>query len=230
MNAPSNLETAVATLERLAAERYSCRGFLPAPVPRATLDRVLAIAQRSASWCNSQPWQITIGSAAATERARAALLDHVQHHPPQPDLDWPREYRGVYQERRRECGLQLYRATGVARGDADAAQRQRMENFRFFGAPHVAVLSTEEPLGTYGAIDCGGYIGLFMLAARACGLASIALAALGAYAPFWREHWGLDPARRIICGLAIGREDPAHPANSFRTSRASLADAVRWID
>lgn len=221
---------AAAVLERLAAERYSCRGFRSDPVPRATLERVLAIAQRSASWCNAQPWQIVIGSPAATERARDALLEYVQRHPPKPDLDWPREYRGIYRERRRECGLQLYRATGVARGDHAAAERQRNENFRFFGAPHVAVLSTEKPLGTYGAIDCGGYIAMFQLAARACGLASIALAALGAYAPFWREHWGLDPERRIVCGLAIGFEDPAHPANSFRTSRASLADAVRWVD
>ncbi len=222
-----------ALLLQLATERYSCRGFLPDPLPRATIDRVLAIAQRSPSWCNSQPWQITAGSAEATRRAREALLRHVQQRDqaePAPDLDWPREYRGVYLERRRECGLQLYRATGVARGDVSAANRQRMENFRFFGAPHVAVVSTEEPLGTYGAIDCGAYVGLFMLAARACGVASIALAALGAYPEFWRAHWGLDPQRRIVCGLAFGLEDPAHPANSFRTSRASLNDAVRWVE
>lgn len=222
-----------AFLLQLATERYSCRGFLPEPLPRATIDRVLAIAQRSPSWCNSQPWQLTVGSAQATQRAREALLQHVQQRgqtEPAPDLEWPREYRGVYLERRRECGLQLYRATGVARGDAPAAQRQRLENFRFFGAPHVAIVSTEEPLGTYGAVDCGAYVGLFMLAARACGVASIALAALGAYPEFWRSHWGLDPQRRIVCGLAFGREDPQHPANGFRTARASLDEAVRWID
>lgn len=218
-------------LLQLATERYSCRGFLPEPLPRDTIDRILAIAQRSASWCNSQPWQLTVGSAAATERARHALLAHVARAgQPEPDLDWPREYRGVYLQRRRECGLQLYAATGVARGDTQAAERQRLENFRFFGAPHVAIVTTEEPLGTYGAIDCGAYVGLFMLAARACGVASIALAALGTYPAFWREHWGLDPERRVVCGLAFGHEDPEHPANRFRTSRAALADAVRWVD
>lgn len=220
-----------AALEQLALDRYSCRGFLPDPLPRATIDRILTIAQRSPSWCNSQTWQLTVGSAAATERARSALLAHVRSGAaPAPDLDWPREYRGVYLQRRRECGFQLYAATGVARGDKEGAERQRMENFRFFGAPHVAIVSTEEPLGTYGAIDCGAYVAMFMLAARACGVASIAMAALAAYAPFWREHWGLDPQRRVVCGLAFGLEDPAHPANGFRTSRAPLADAVQWID
>jgi nitroreductase len=218
-------------LLQLATERYSCRGFLPDALPRATIDRILAIAQRSPSWCNSQPWQLTIGSAEATARARAALLAHVQQGAqPEPDFDWPREYRGVYQERRRDCGLQLYRATGVARGDAAAARRQQLENFRFFGAPHVAIVTTEEPLGTYGAVDCGAYVGLFMIAARACGVASIALAALGAYAPFWRAHWGLDPQRKVVCGLAFGREDPAHPANAYRLSRAGLDEVVRWVD
>jgi nitroreductase len=218
-------------LLQLATERYSCRGFLPEALPRATIDRILTIAQRSASWCNSQPWQITVGSAAATQRARAALLAYVrQAGAPKPDLDWPLEYRNVYLQRRRECGLQLYRATGVARGDTEAAERQRLENFRFFGAPHVAVVTTEAPLGTYGAIDCGAYVGLFMLAARACGVASIALAALGAYPAFWREHWGLDPGRRVVCGLAFGHEDGAHPANGFRTSRATIDEAVHWID
>ncbi|MFO1218011.1 MAG: nitroreductase [Burkholderiaceae bacterium] len=218
-------------LLQLATERYSCRGFLAEPLPRATIDRILAIAQRSPSWCNSQPWQLTVGSAAATERARRALLQYVASAgAPQPDLDWPHEYRGVYQQRRRECGLQLYQATGVARGDPQAANRQRLENFRFFGAPHVAIVTTEAPLGTYGTIDCGAYVCLFMLAARACGVASIALAALGAYPAFWREHWGIDPERRIVCGLAFGHEDPAHPANGFRTSRAAIADAARWVD
>ena len=218
-------------LMQLAAARYSCRGFLPDPLPRETIDRILTIAQRSPSWCNSQAWQLTVGSAAATERARQALPAHVrQGLPPNPDLDWPREYRGVYQQRRRECGLQLYAAVGVARGDKEGAERQRLENFRFFGAPHVAIVTTEEPLGTYGAIDCGAYVGMFMLAARACGVASIAMAALGAYPDFWRREWGLDPQRRVVCGLAFGLEDPTHPANQFRTSRASLNEAVQWVE
>jgi nitroreductase len=218
-------------LEQLALDRYSCRGFRPDPLPRATIDRILTIAQRSPSWCNSQAWQLTLGSAAATDRARSALLAHVRRGgAAKSDLDWPREYRGVYLPRRRECGFQLYAATGVARGDKEAGERQRLENFRFFGAPHVAIVTTEEPLGTYGAIDCGAYVAVFMLAARACGVASIAMAALAAYAEFWREQWRLDPQRKVVCGLAFGYEDAAHPANGFRTSRAAVADAVQWID
>ena len=224
-------EARAALLLQLATERYSCRAFLPDALPREVIGRILTIAQRTPSWCNSQAWQLVVASAPATQRLRAELLEHVRSGAPAaPDLDWPAEYRGVYQQRRRECGLQLYAATGVARGDAAAADRQRLENFRFFGAPHVAIVTTEADLGTYGAIDCGAYVGQFMLAARACGVASIAQAALAAYSGFWHERLALPANRKVVCGLAFGHADPAHPANRFRTSRADLREAVQWIE
>ena len=54
-------------------ERYSVRAFLPQPVPRETIEHVLTVAQRTASWCNSQPWQVLIASGEAKERFRKAI-------------------------------------------------------------------------------------------------------------------------------------------------------------
>lgn len=218
-----------AVLASLLQERFSCRAFRADPLPRETIDAILRMAQRTASWCNSQAWQVSVASAPATERLRAAMLAYVQGRDPAPDLAWPR-YQGVYQERRRECGLQLYRATGVARGDAAATQRQQLENFRFFGAPHVAVVTTDSALGVYGVLDCGAYVSNFMLAARSLGVASIAQAALAAYPQFWREQLDLPAQRQVVCGIAFGLEDAAHPANSFRTSRVPIDQAVTWIE
>lgn len=225
----NDTESRTATLAELLDERYSCRGFKPDPVPRVTIERILELAQRTASWCNSQAWQLWVADAAATERLRGEMLGHAQRHQPEPDFAWP-EYQGVYQERRRECGLQLYQATGVARGDRAAGERQTLENFRFFGAPHFALVTTDKALGIYGAIDCGAYVSNFALAARAMGVASIAQAALAAHPQFWRERLGLTPDRKLVCGISFGYEDPAHPANSFRTSRAPIAQATTWIE
>jgi hypothetical protein len=47
-----------------------------------------------------------------------------------------------------------------------AYAKQALENYNFFGAPHVAIIHTNEPLGIYGAIDCGAYVSNFMLARR----------------------------------------------------------------
>lgn len=218
-----------AVLEGLLARRHSCRGFLPAPVPQATIERMTCIAQRTASWCNAQPWQVAITRGGATGRLREALLA-APAPPPAPDFDWPREYRGVYLQRRRECGVQLYEAMGIAREDKQGTARQARENFRFFGAPHVAIIHTDEALGVYGAVDCGAYVANFMLAAQSLGVASIAQAALARYPQVIREFFGLAPERRIVCGISFGYEDTAHPANGFRTSRAPLASAITWTD
>ncbi|MGO8914297.1 MAG: nitroreductase [Stellaceae bacterium] len=227
---PATRGGAADTLTDLLAQRYSCRAFLPDAVPRDAIERILLLAQRTASWCNAQPWRIVLTSGAATDRFREALSRHALEHQAAPDFAFPREYRDVYLARRRECGFQLYESVGIARGDRAAASRQRLENFRLFGAPHVAIVTTDEALGVYGAVDCGAYVSNFALAARSLGVASIAQAALAAYPAFIRAHFQLPDERLVVCAISFGYEDAAHPVNRFRTSRAGIADAVRWID
>ena len=219
-------------LEQLLSERHSCRGFRPDPVPRPVIKSFLALAQKTASWCNSQPWQVTIASGAATDKFREALLAHVQkpETKPDPDIPFPREYRGIYLDRRRECGFQLYESVGIARGDRIASGRQGLENFRFFGAPHVAIITTEEPLGVYGAVDCGAYVANFMLAAQSFGVASIAQAALATQSKFVKSYLNIPQERQMVCGISFGYEDSAHAANAFRTNRAALPDTIDWVE
>src|SRR6202000_1849683 len=146
----------IGVLEELLNERYSVRAFLPQPVPRETIQHILTVAQRTASWCNSQPWQVVIASGEAKERFRKLIYAEAASGAEDGhDFPPPREYLGVYLERRRESGFQLYNTLGMPRGDKAAYARQALENYNFFGAPHVAIIHTPEPLGTYGAVDCG---------------------------------------------------------------------------
>ena len=218
-----------AIFEELLDGRYSCRGFLPEPVPRNTIEHILRISQRTPSWCNTQPWQVTITSGASTERFREAMLA-ASDREPSPDFAWPAKYQGVYQERRRECGYGLYESVGVARGDRAASAQQALENFRLFGAPHVAIITTDASLGVYGAIDCGGWVGNFMLAARSLGVATVAQAALSSWPDIVREQLGLPADRLVVCGISFGFEDTSHRANKFRTARAPLESVVQWRD
>ncbi len=216
--------------ERLLRQRHSCRAFQPHQVDTAGIMRMLEIAQRTPSWCNSQPWKVVITRGAATARFRDAILAYAAGRKPEPDFAFPREYRGVYLERRRECGFQLYESVGIARGDREAAARQTMENFRLFGAPHAMIVTTDEALGVYGVLDCGAWVNNFMLAARSLGVASIAQAALAAHPEFLRAYFGLSPDRRVVCGMSFGYEEATHPVNRFRTSRAAVDGVVTWVD
>ena len=220
--------TGIDALESLLAERWSCRGFLDRPVPRATIDHLLAVAQRTPSWCNTQPWHLTITSGEATVKLREALLESFDGSG--TDFDFPSTYQGVFQERRRESGWQLYDAVGIEKGDWEASTAQALRNFEFFGAPHVAILTTEADLGVYGAIDCGLYIDTFLLAAQALGLGAIAQAALAARAPFLREWFGLPDNRKVVCGISFGFADPEHATATYRTSRATIGKAATLVD
>jgi nitroreductase len=224
-------EERIGVLEELLRERYSCRAFRPDPVPRLTIERILTTAQRTASWCNSQPWQVVIASGEAKERFRKEIYRAASSRAPDDgDFPFPREYRGVYLERRREGGFQLYNTLGIPRGDKVAYAKQALENFNFFGAPHVAIIHTDEALGVYGAIDCGAYVSNFMLATQALGLGAIAQAALAHQSGLIRRHFGLGDDRRVVCGISFGFPDRDHKINSYRTSRASLADTVTFVD
>ena len=226
-------------LDRLLRERHSCRAFLPERVDRATIDSIFATAQRTASWCNSQAWQVTIVSGDAIERFRGALVEAalvgniagsdtgIGDH---SDFPFPAAYTGIYQQRRRECGFRLYEAVGVARGDKDAYARQTLENFRLFGAPHVAILTSDPGLGVYGAVDVGGYVQVLLLAMQAHGVAAIPQAALAGYSGLVKSLLNIPAERLMVCGVSFGYEDVADKANSYRTSRASLDEVIAWIE
>ncbi|MFX6027967.1 nitroreductase family protein, partial [Acinetobacter baumannii] len=75
-----------AAFARLLNARHSCRAFKPEPVPRATIEAILATAQRTASWTNTQPWQVIVTTGAATERFRDLMVASAQAaEPPQSD-------------------------------------------------------------------------------------------------------------------------------------------------
>ena len=148
---------------------------------------------------------------------------------PGPDFEWPSAYLGVYLERRRECGLALYDSVGIARGDREASARQGRENFRFFGAPHVAIITSDAALGTYGAVDCGGYVANFLLAAASLGIATVPQAALAKAPERIRAFFSLGADRKVVCGISFGFADPDHPANGFRTTRASVTASAAWL-
>jgi nitroreductase len=215
-------------LERTLTNRRSCRGFSDEQVPRQVIEQIVSAAQHTASWCNTQPWQVVITSGEATVKLRDALLASPEGYG--TDFDFPAAYTGVYDERRKDVGWQLYEAVGVTRGDREASAREMLRNYEFFGAPHAAFITTEADLGVYGAIDCGLYVDSFLLAAESLGVGTCAQAALAMRSQFLRDWFGLPENRQVICSIAFGYPDREHPSASFMSRRAPINDAVTFVD
>ena len=217
------------TLTNTLKSRYSCRAFRSDPVPDDIITQIVTAARHVPSWCNAQPWQLTITKGEATENFRQAMLaEAAKGNPPQPDLNWPSGYSGDYAARRRTCGFQLYDAVGIEKFDRAARMAQMLRNYALFDAPHVAIVHSPVELGPYGALDSGGFVTAFTLAATALGVATIAQAAIAAYAPLVRDHLDIADDRLVLCAISFGYADQDSAINQFRTERADPTHIIDW--
>ncbi len=212
---------------RIVGGRKSCRGFTHDELPDEVLLEVFTLAQRSASWCNAQPWSVALASGQARLRLAKSLDAAYGSRSPVWDIEPPMDYLDVHQERRQAAGALLYRATGVPREDMAGRVEQMRRIFEFFGAPHVAVISVAEDLGAYALVDVGAYLATVLWTAEALGVAAIAQAAPARHSDLLREVLDIAPRQRVVGCIALGYPDPAHPANQFRTDRADPDEVLR---
>ncbi|GAA1917384.1 nitroreductase [Microbacterium aoyamense] len=201
-------------------------------MPSEVMERMFTLAQLAPSWCNTQPWHVIVTSGDATTRFREGLVAHIRAiGPSRPvDFDTPRDYTGVYRERRRESGRQLYDALGIAYGDREARAAQVFRNWESFGAPHIAIVTTAAEQGTYGAVDTGVYTGCLLLAAQSLGIAAVPQGAFAYAAGFIREHFEIPADQKVLLGIGFGYAAAEHPVNAYRTNRASLDESIRFVE
>jgi nitroreductase len=225
-----------AAVDAAITSRRSIRAFLPTPVPRATIEAILAVASRAPSGTNTQPWRVHVltgaAKAALSADIRAAHDDPVQAAQHTEEYAYyPREWRSPYIERRRKVGWDLYGLLGIARTDKARMHAQHGRNYDFFGAPVGLMFSIERVMQQGSWLDYGMFLQNLMVAARARGLDTCPQAA---FTPFHRiiaRHLGLDEAREmLVCGMSLGWADPAAIENTLVTEREPLAGFTRFLD
>ncbi len=207
------------------ASRFSCRAFLPTPVPEKTVRDILEGAARAPSGGNVQPWRVDalagekLEALKALVRARPELLPRGEGA--EYDI-YPGNLKEPYETRRRQVGAALYQSIGVTREDRAGRYRQYARNFEFFGAPVGLLLSIDRSMGPPQWSDLGGYIQTVMLLAREHGLHTCGQEA-------W-THWhktvysllNISPEYILFCGLALGFADEAAPISRWRAPREPL--------
>ncbi|WP_281256016.1 nitroreductase family protein [Amycolatopsis australiensis] len=114
------------TVEEALLTRRSCRAFRPDPVRRAQVERLLALAARSASNSDCRPWQVHVLTGAAKRALSADLLcAHDEGRRAAAEFAYQpgaREWPEPFRSRRRRFGEGLYRdALGIDPDDTTAA-------------------------------------------------------------------------------------------------------------
>ena len=211
--------------EQALRSRRSVRAFLPDPVPRATVEELLALSSRSASGSNIQPWKVHVFSGALRRRISNTILDALDRDGAGPyQREWnyyPVNWREPYLGRRRKIGWGLYGLLGIDKGDFEGTERQRRRNYEFFGAPVGMIFTLDEDLEIGSWLDLGIFLGSLMIAARGCGLDTCPQAAFADFHRLIRPLLGIPDNQIIICGMALGRADEQAPENRLVTERAA---------
>lgn len=220
------MTASAARLEELLAARNSARSFRPEPVAESELRALFAGAQNAASWCNIQPWRARVTAPAVTRELASALEAAATAGDKRPEVPYPAEYPEPYASRRRACGYALFRAMGVARDDRAGRREAWLRNFRFFGAPHAAIVTQDRRLGPYGGLDVGVWLGTLLALAEARGIDTCPMASVAAYPQPLKRILAIPADEVVLFAIALGRRDES-PANACRPERAPLGESVQ---
>ena len=238
----SQVRTVVADPASVAAaieSRFSARAFLPTPVPRATIEKMLALASRAASGTNTQPWKVYVlqGASRDTLVGKVCAAHDAIYRDPSVAAEYREEYDyypekwvSPYIDRRRENGWSLYGLLGIAKGEKDKMHAQHQRNFRFFDAPVGFMFTLDRVMGRGSLLDYGAFLQNVMVAARARGLHTCPQAAWNGFAKIILPHIGAGPDEMLVCGMSMGYADEAHRVNTFHTPRVPVEEFTHWLD
>ena len=219
----------IGSIEAAWAERRSKRGFRPDPLDRAVLTQIFDAAQHAPSWCNVQPWRVSITEPPATAELATALQAAATAGLPHPEVPFPLEYPSPYKEHRIACGAALYRSMGVAREDKAGRYDAWLRNYALFDAPHAAVVACDRRLGPYAFVDVGVWLGYVLTAAAVVGIDTCPLASIAAYPEILRARLPIAETDVILFGLVLGHGDDSVPANACRTTRDPTSANVTFV-
>ena len=213
------------------ASRKTIRAFKPDPVPRETIESILALASRAPSGGNLQPWKVYV----VTGEARAELIRRVAERRKTKALGEAPEYSiyppalsEPYKTRRFKIGEAMYGMLGIPREDKMARLGFFSKNWEFFGAPVGLIITIDRQMQQGQWADVGMFLQTIMLLAREHGLHTCPQEAWAVWHRIIREFLSVPENEMVFCGMGIGYAEEDHPVNALVSERAPLADFVAF--
>ncbi len=227
-----------AAVDAAITSRRSVRAFLPTPVPRQTIEDILAVAARAPSGVNTQPWKVTVltgqAKTALTQKILAAHDANAAAGSTGADVGeydyYPTEWAPPYIDRRRKIGWDLYGLLGIGKGDKPRMHAQHGRNYSFFDAPVGLIFTIDRVLRQGSWLDYGMFLQNVMTAARGRGLDTCPQAAFIGFHKIIAEHLALPPSEMVVCGMSLGYADESAPENKLVTEREPVAGFTRFVE
>jgi nitroreductase len=212
--------------------RRSIRGYQDEAVPKALIEEILALAMRSPSSMNTQPWNFTVVSGAVLDKIRVGNTErNLAGVPHSREFRIGKAFEGQHRDRQVGVAKQLFAAMGIAREDKDARQDWVLRGFRQFDAPVCVIITYDRELADSDdtAFDCGAVTTALVNAAWSRGLGAVINSQGIMQSPVVREHAGIADDQVIMKAVALGWPDDSFPANAVVSERKSVAEAARFV-
>jgi nitroreductase len=214
------------------ARRRSIRAFLPKPVERETIRRVIEKASRAASGGNLQPWHIHIVAGEALDKLKTEMRQRVIDAPGGEGTEYdiyPKEVVAPYRDRRFKCGEDMYGLLEIPRADKAARAKWFGANYQFFGAPMALFCTVDRRMGPPQWSDMGMFLQSLMLMLVEEGLDSCAQECWALYHQTIARHITIPPERMLFTGMSIGYRDPDAVVNQLKTDRAPVDEITEFV-
>jgi len=212
--------------------RRSIRGYQDKPVAKQLIEEILALAMRSPSSMNTQPWNFTVVAGAVLDKIRAGNTErNLAGVPHSREFRIGKAFEGQHRDRQVGVAKQLFAAMGIAREDKEARQDWVLRGFRQFDAPVCVIITYDRELADSDdtAFDCGAVTTALVNAAWSRGLGAVINSQGIMQSPVVREHAGIADDQVIMKAVALGWPDDAFPANAVVSERKTVAEAARFV-
>ncbi len=227
-----------AAVDAAITSRRSVRAFLPTPVPRQTIEDILAVASRAPSGVNTQPWKVTVLTGAAKEALSQKILAAHDANAAAGSTGadvgeydyYPTEWAPPYIDRRRKIGWDLYGLLGITKADKARMHAQHGRNYSFFDAPVGLIFTIDRILRQGSWLDYGMFLQNVMTAARGRGLDTCPQAAFIGFYKVIAEHLALPKSEMVVCGMSLGFADESAPENRLATEREAVSGFTRFVE
>ena len=208
--------------------RRSIREFTSEPIDNEIIKDLLALAARSPSGGNLQPWKIFVINDSTMKRFLEFQEKWTEPEVPAYDI-YPSKLKEPYRTSRFELGEQMYEILGIGREDKDARIAQVMKNFRFFGAPCAFFCFVDRQMGPPQWSDLGMFLQTFMLLAKEAGLDTCAQEAWSMKHDSVSKFVNAEDSDILFCGMAIGYRDESAAVNTLKSQRRPLKEWAKFL-
>lgn len=209
-------------------ERKTIRAFKPDPIPKETIEEILALTIHAPSAINLQPWEFLVVTGEEKERLTRRLLK-------------------AYSEKRISCSPgavkslpETCRQRGIATSEAMKPYLEQIgvtfEQFidegscRFHGAPVAIIICLDGSFSKSRMVDIGVALGYLMLSAHGFGLGTCPIGLITAYEDEIKDLLNIPENKNVIIGVALGYPDWGNSVNRFKSPRESVDKFVTWIE